>query len=85
MPISIAKAAEILALNLFDRRTKMPPDVADSLALAIDALALIQHLRLGNSACVFEPLQHETGYTPPIFEQDHNHPATDGPAPQQPG
>jgi len=83
--ITITKAAEILHLNLFDRRGKMPPDVADSLALAIDALALIQALRLGQSACIFAPLEHELGYNPPIFEQDYNHPGADAPAPQQPG
>ena len=85
MAISITKAAEILHLNLFERRSKMPPDVADSLALAIDALALIQALRLGRSACIFAPLEHELGYNPPTFEQDYNHPGTDEPAPQQPG
>jgi len=77
MPISLAKATEILALNLFDRRRTMPPDVAESLQLAVEALALIIALRAGNGGCLFTPLPHEEGYKPPIWPEDHDHPGSD--------
>lgn len=81
MAISIVKAIEILHLNSQLAASRIPPDVKDSVFLAMDALFLIQDLRLGNKACVFAPLQHEEGYNAPTFEQDHNHPGMEEPAP----
>jgi hypothetical protein len=85
MPISLVKAIEILHLNAQECGRKMPPDVKQSLLLALDALFFVQALRLGNAPCIFAPLEHEHGYNPPIFEQDYNHPGADEPAPPQPG
>jgi hypothetical protein len=62
MPITIAKAYEIIHLNLFDAAKKMPPDVKESLSLALDAFANYQALRaLGTIPTTFR-LKHEEGY-----------------------
>lgn len=45
MPITLAKAYEILALNLVDAGKHMPPDVKDSLALALSCIAFAQAAR----------------------------------------
>ena len=62
MPISITKAAEILHLNLSEASRKMPPDVRDSIALAIDALALIVALRQQG---IIDPSFRLKGEAPP--------------------
>lgn len=62
MPITIAKAYEIIHLNLFEAGKKMPPDVKESLSLALDAFANYQALRdLGTIHPTFR-LKHEEGY-----------------------
>lgn len=44
MPITLAKTYELLYLNLLHGERKMPPDVADAIRKALDALKLVQHL-----------------------------------------
>lgn len=75
MPISIAKAYEIINLNLFEASKKMPPDVAESLRLALDAFANYQALRaLGTIPPAFR-LNHEEGYPAPSDNHKDNTPA----------
>lgn len=45
MPITLAKAYEILALNVWEAAKRMPEDVKDSLALALSCIAFAQAAR----------------------------------------
>jgi len=75
MPITIAKAYEIIHLNLFEAGKKMPPDVKESLYLALDAFANYQALRaLGTIDPAFR-LKHEEGYQALTDNHKDNPPA----------
>lgn len=45
MPTTLAKAYEIIALNLLEAGKRMPEDVKDSLALALSCIAFAQAAR----------------------------------------
>lgn len=77
MPISLSKAYEIINLNIVEAGKKMPPDVKDSLHLALDAFTLLQVLR---SQGILDPsfrLKHEPPYS---TDPDNHHKTTDTPA-----
>jgi hypothetical protein len=59
MPISIVKATEILDLNVKEAGPKMPPDVKESLLLAIDAFSAIVAHRLSSTLPTILLLDHE--------------------------
>lgn len=77
MPISLQKAAEIIGLNIMEAGKRMPPDVKDSLYVGLECIRLVTALRTGVDACVMDKLEHEEGYNPPIFPDDHDHPGGD--------
>lgn len=77
MPIELRKAAEIIGLNLMETRGRMPPDVRESLNVAVECIALVCALRVGAEACVLDKLEHETGYVPPTWPENHEHPGQD--------
>jgi hypothetical protein len=47
MPIKLSKAMEILELNMKEAHKKMPPDVRESLNLALNCMKTVQFIRGG--------------------------------------
>jgi hypothetical protein len=59
MPIKLSKAREILQLNYLEGGPKMPPDVKESLALAMNAMDAIKTIRQGTTVDILAPLKNE--------------------------
>lgn len=47
MPIKMDKAIEILELNIREAHKSMPPDLKDSLNLALSNMLTVQYIRRG--------------------------------------
>lgn len=47
MPITMSKAYEILDLNMKEAHKQMPPDVRESLNLALNTMKTVQYMRKG--------------------------------------
>ena len=57
--IKMSKAREILQLNYLEGGKKMPPDVKESLALAINTMDAIKLIRQGTTVDILSPLKNE--------------------------
>jgi hypothetical protein len=59
MPITMAKAIEILDLNMKEAHKSMPGDVKDALNLAINTMGTVRYIRKGGQWSWTAPLPGE--------------------------
>lgn len=62
MPIKMDKAIEILELNMREAHKSMPPDLKDSLNLALSNMHTVQYIRSGGTWDIHALFPNELPY-----------------------